>query len=150
MKENNYMDRVTQGVYILGVKEEEKVNFMTAAWLTRISSKPNTILVAVGNTHYTAEMIRRIGSFSVNVLGEGQESLARRCGFVSGRTMDKSKGMNYELVDGMPVICDTSAYLLCRVTGQIEEGDHTLFIGVVENGEKYEKAPLIYDEKTYF
>lgn len=150
MNENRFMDAVTQGVYVLGVKEESKVNFMTAAWLTQVSGNPKKVLVAVGKTHYTAEMISRTGRFAVSVLGEGQEDLARQCGRASGRKADKSQGVEYQLTDELPVIKDSAAYLLCIVTRQIEDGDHVLFVGMVKDGRKYEKKPLVYDEKTYF
>ena len=150
MDRQRYMEALTHGVYLLGVKEGDKTNFMTAAWAAQISSNPKKIIVAVGKTHYTAEMIRRTGKFSVNVLGKDQKELAEKCGFTSGRKTDKAAGTEYELTDGMPVVKDTAAYLLCRAVREIEEGDHVLFIGEVTGGERFEKEPLIYDAAEYF
>lgn len=150
MNENRYMDAVTLGIYLLGVKDDEKVNFMTAAWLTQISSSPKTILVAVGKNHYTAEMIRNAKQFSVNVLAKGQEELAKKCGSVSGRNTDKSAGMDYELEQGVPVVKDTAAVLKCTLEKEIKMGDHVLFAARVEDGCNYGKTPLTYNEKQYF
>ena len=150
MGKNRYMDAVTQGVYILGVKDAAKVNFMTAAWITQVSASPNKVLVAVGQTHFTAEMIRNAGKFTVNVLGEGQEELAKKCGRSSGRNTDKSIGVDYELTDGVPVVKDTAATLYCTLDKEITDGDHVLFISTVKEGKKYDKQPLIDDEAEYF
>lgn len=148
--ETRYMDVLTQGVYLIGVKDSGKINFMTAAWITQISGNPKKILIAVGKNHYTAEMIRRAGIFSVNALAEGQEELARKCGYTSGRKTDKSEGVDYEMEDGVPVVYDTAGYLWCTLTGEIDEGDHVLFIGTVKSGAKMAKKPLVYCEKEYF
>lgn len=150
MNENRFMDAVTQGVYVLGVKDEAKVNFMTAAWLTQVSANPKKVLVAVSKNHYTAEMIRHTGKFTVNVLGKGQEELARKFGSSSGKNTDKSQGADYELKDEQPVLRDTAAYMICTVTRQIEDGDHVLFIGQIKEGRKFDKIPMIYNEKTFF
>ena len=150
MNKDRYMEALTHGVYLLGVKDGEKINFMTAAWAAQVSSNPKKLIVAVGRTHYTAEMIRRTGAFSVNVLPEGQEELAKKCGFASGKNTDKSEGMDYSLINGLPVVKDTAAYLLCHLVRGVEEGDHVLFIGEVTAGERSEKKPLIYDASVYF
>lgn len=150
MKKNRYMDAITQGVYILGVKDAGKINFMTAAWITQVSANPNKLLVAVGKSHFTAEMIRNVREFSVNVLGVGQEALAKKCGSVSGRNTDKSLEVDYEFADGIPVMKDVAARLFCTLDKEIQDEDHILFIAIVKDGQSYEKQSLIYDENEYF
>lgn len=68
----DYMNAITQGVYVIGAKNGEKKNLMTAAWLTQISSRPNQILVAVSAGHYTAEMLQNNAHFTISVLAKGQ------------------------------------------------------------------------------
>ena len=86
----DYMNAITQGVYVIGAKNGEKKNLMTAAWLTQISSRPNQILVAVSAGHYTAEMLQNNAHFTISVLAKGQEEVAKACGFVSGRNAEKT------------------------------------------------------------
>lgn len=150
MDENRYMAALTQGVYVLGVKSGEKINFMTAAWITQVSGNPKKLLVAVSRSHYTAEMIRQAGKFAVNVLAEGQEETAKRFGSSSGRNTDKAAGTSYRMMDGMPVLDDMAAYMTCTLSDEVEDGDHVLFIGTVTGGKNYGKAPLKYDESVYF
>ncbi|WP_346906803.1 flavin reductase family protein [Faecalicatena orotica] len=150
MKKENYMNAITQGVYILGVKDNTKINFMTAAWLTQISSRPNKILVAVAKSHLTADLIHNAGKFAVNILADGQEVLAKKCGSFSGREFDKSIGVDYEMINGTPAINGTAGYLHCELTSEIEDTDHVLFLAEVKDGEKYQKLSLRYDESYYF
>lgn len=148
--EKKNMDVVTQGVYLIGVKDDEKVNFMTAAWTTQISANPKTILVAVGKKHFTAEMIRKAGKFSINALAEGQEMIAKKCGYTSGRNTDKSVGIDYVLEEGVPIIKETAGYLSCVLKKELDEGDHILFVGTVTDGIKNDLPALIYKEKEFF
>ena len=112
----NYMDALTQGVYLIGVKNAEKVNFMTAAWITQVSGDPKENPTGSWEKHYTAEMIRKAGKFSINVLRAGQEELAKKCGYTSGKNMDKSKDMDYCIGDGVPVVNGTAGHLWCTLT----------------------------------
>ncbi len=77
---------------------------MTAAWVAQAASRPKMITVAVGKNHYTAGMIDKTGRFSVNVLKSGQEELAKQCGYKSGRNVDKSENIDYEMKDGLPAV----------------------------------------------
>ena len=84
------------------------------------------------------------------MLAKGQEELAKKCGSASGRSADKSAGMDYELEQEVPVVKDTAAVLMCTLEKEIEMGDHVLFAAKVEGGCNYGKTPLIYNEKQYF
>ena len=150
MEEKGIMEALTHGVYLIGAKDGEKINFMTAAWAAQLSANPKKITVAIGKTHYTAEMISKTGRFSLNVLKAGQEELAKRCGYTSGRSTDKSRGIEYVIEEDIPIVKNTAAYLQCRLIRSIDTGDHMLVIAEVTGGENYGEEPLIYDEKVYF
>ncbi|MGX8702577.1 flavin reductase family protein [Caproiciproducens sp.] len=145
------MRQISQGVYILGVKTEHRENLMTAAWLTQISDHPNTLLVAVAKSHYTAALIEVAGAFSVSILAAGQEDVARKCGFVSGRDVDKLDGIEITRFNsGAPLIVGAAAHLNCQLTTEIDVGDHMLFVGGVTAAEVFERQPLIYHNDDYF
>lgn len=149
-KFSDAMRTVTQGVYVLGVDDGEKKNLMTAAWLTQISSKPS-LLVAVGSTHYTAEMIRRCGHFAVSVMAAGQTQTADHCGKRSGRRTDKLEAVDVSLSSkGDPLVNGAAAHLECEVTQIIDTHDHVLFCADVVAAEKYSDDVLIYDEQVFF
>jgi len=85
LKINETIRLLVHGVYIIGVKHEEKINGMTAAWVSKVSSNPPMVSVAIGKKHYTAKLIPKAKSFSVNFLFPNQKELAKKCGFISGK-----------------------------------------------------------------
>ena len=136
----DYMNAITQGVYVIGAKNGEKKNLMTAAWLTQISSRPNQILVAVSAGHYTAEMLQNNAHFTISVLAKGQEEVAKACGFVSGRNAEKTElvACIYDEKD-CPIVKDSAAYMIC-----------VLFAAEVLDGENSGKEPMVYHKADFF
>ncbi|MEY8522259.1 flavin reductase family protein [Lachnospiraceae bacterium 38-10] len=149
---NNYMSVITQGVYVIGAEDGNGgKNLMTAAWVTQVSSRPNQVLAAVSAGHYTASLLEENPFFTLSVLGEGQEDVAKICGFKSGRNTDKTQLTACSCKwRELPEIEGAAAVLYCEVKKVIKEGDHVLFIGEVLSGETGGKKPLIYDAKYYF
>jgi flavin reductase (DIM6/NTAB) family NADH-FMN oxidoreductase RutF len=147
----NYMNSITQGVYVIGSKNDSCTNLMTAAWLTQVSSRPDTVLVAVSAGHYTAEIMQENPNIVISVLAEGQEDIAKACGFVSGRKKDKTALVPCRLNEkGLPEILEAAAILKCRVKKVFKEGDHILFLAEAEDGLCSGKSPLIYHSAVYF
>jgi len=145
------LDLLTHGVYIIGVKYGTKINGMTAAWVTQVSVQPPMISVAVGKSHYTSELISKAKSFSVNILSTEQMELARKCGFSSGRDQDKlqEEEISYPAT-GSPILSNCAAYLDCKLSHQIEVGDHILFIGTVIKANSKNQPVLIYRSGDFF
>lgn len=145
----NPMDALTQGVYLIGVRADDVRNLMTAAWVTQISSR--AVLIAVGKSHYTAELIRQAGHFSISVLAEGQREIAKQCGTVSGRNVDKLSGLSLvESQTGDPMLSNAVARISCRVM-QIETVlDHILICGEVIDAELLGGEPMQYRAWEFF
>jgi flavin reductase (DIM6/NTAB) family NADH-FMN oxidoreductase RutF len=124
---------------------------MTAAWVSQVSSQPSMVSVAIGKSHYTAELIPKTTSFSVNILSTKQMKLAEECGFVSGRNQDKLQGeeISYQAT-GAPILNNCVAYLDCKLTQQLEMGDHILFIGTVIQAGSNNQPVLIYRSGDFF
>jgi hypothetical protein len=60
--------RLTQGVYVVGVAHGEKRNAFTAAWVMQVSYDPLLLALSI-NSNHSAYWLRKEGrSFSVNVL----------------------------------------------------------------------------------
>lgn len=146
------LKRTTNGVYIIGSKYGEKVNAMTAVWLTRLSFTPQLLGVAVGKSRFTHHMIEESGVFSVSVLGPEQLALSRHFGLQSGRDTDKFVDIPYlTKVTGAPILQKALAYFDCKVVSNHETGDHTLFVGeVLEGAISGEGEPAIYKKKEIF
>ncbi len=126
---------------------------MTAAWVMKASFNPPLVTVSISPQRYTYELIARSGYFSLNILAEGQEDIARHFGFRSGRDTDKLQGIAWHKGEktGAPILDDVSAWVECRVIKSIEVGDHILFVGEIINSRmKGEFTPLLYRRKDYY
>jgi len=132
------------GVYILTARDGERLNGMTAAWVSQVSFRPLLVMVSVAPERYTHELIERSGYFAVNSLERRQTELARGFGFRSGRKVDKLAGVKHHAAPhGSPVLDEAVAWLECRVVDRIKAGDHTLFIGEVVAGEALSDKELL-------
>lgn len=142
---------ITLGTYVIGTKYGDRENLMTAAWLTQVSSNPASLAIAIGKTHYTAELIDCAGCFSVSILTEIQHDIAIRCGFTSGRNTNKMMNeiTNYSK-NSMPVIQDAAAYLDCQVVNKIDANDHVLYIAKVIDAELKSRNTLTYNFDIFF
>ena len=144
---------ISQGVYIITVRTKEKINGMTAAWVSQVSLNPLMLMVSIAPARHTHNLIKESGYFAINVLAEEQENLANYFGFQSGRNVDKFKDKNYfDAPKGSPILKDAFAFFECKVADTFKAGDHTLFIGEVLTAKIFEsdKKPLIFNWNDYF
>ena len=144
---------IPQGVYVITVRHQDKINGMTAAWVGQVSFRPRMLAVAIAPERYTYELLKESGIFAINVLGEGQVELAKHFGFKSGRETDKFAGIEYQTaLKGSPVLKEAIAYFECQVSCTCETGDHVIFAGeVVDHGILKEGVkPLLFRWDDYF
>lgn len=144
--------KIIQGVYVISTRLDDKVNAMTAAWVSRASFEPPLVTVAIGKARYTYEMIVKSGVFAVNVLSNEHISVGKHFGLKSGRKSDKFAGIDYETKStGSPILKECTAWMDCRVISSIDAGDHVVFVGeIVDGGVVSGKDTLIYDKETFF
>jgi flavin reductase (DIM6/NTAB) family NADH-FMN oxidoreductase RutF len=144
---------VPTGVSIVTVRSGDKINGMTAAWVTQVSFKPPMIAVSIAPQRYTHGLIKESGCFCINALPVESMDVAKHFGFKSGRKTDKFKGVSYtDALKGSPVLESAYAYAECEVVHTYEAGDHTLFIGsVIDSAQLKEGAsPLIFRWNDFF
>ena len=144
---------ITHGVYIVTTRTKEKVNGMTAAWISQVSMNPVMLMVSVAPARYTHGLIKESGYFAINVLAEGQEGLAQSFGFRSGRKHDKFQNIPYfDAPNGSPILQDAMAYFECKLINDFSAGDHSLFIGQVVEAKmsKSDQEALIFRWDDYF
>jgi flavin reductase (DIM6/NTAB) family NADH-FMN oxidoreductase RutF len=143
------LHRLTNGVYVVGVAHEQRVNAFTAAWITQVSFDPLLLALSIQPGCASYPLLRQSGRFAVSVLGQGQVEAARHFGTVSGRDVDKLAGSRWRRGSlGAPVIEDALAFFECRVDSVTAAGDHMLVLGKVEAGGVLDEQaiPLRYDE----
>jgi flavin reductase (DIM6/NTAB) family NADH-FMN oxidoreductase RutF len=78
--------RVTQGVYVVGVAHGEARDAFTAEWIMQVSYDPLLLALSINPTHSSYLLLKESLSFSVNVLKKDQLGLARHYGRSPGPT----------------------------------------------------------------
>ncbi len=144
---------ILQGVYIITARYDDKLNGMTAAWVSQVSFNPLLLAVSVAPERYTYELIKASERFCVNVLGRQGTELAEKFGFTSGRYTDKFKDIQYSLSrNQLPVLRDAIAYFECELVNEFEVGDHFLLVGkVTDYGVlNLDDEPLRFRWEDYF
>lgn len=103
---------------------------LTATAVCSVSLEPPLVLVSVDQTSRTHRGLEASRIYAVNLLGAGQEELATR---FAGKEADKFRDLETgTAVTGAPVLEESLGFLDCAVTRKVPAGDHTLFIGRVE------------------
>jgi flavin reductase (DIM6/NTAB) family NADH-FMN oxidoreductase RutF len=144
---------ISHGVYIITVRTKERINGMTAAWVSQVSMNPLLLMVSIAPARFTHDLIKESGYFAINVLDEETMNYGAVFGFKSGRKADKFQNIShFDAPDGSPVLNDALAYFECKVADILRAGDHNLFIGEVVAAKllKGDKEPLIFHWDDYF
>jgi flavin reductase (DIM6/NTAB) family NADH-FMN oxidoreductase RutF len=127
--------RLTQGVYVVGVAHGEVRNAFTAAWVMQLSFDALLLALSI-DPHHSSYGRLRDGrrAFSVNVLKKGQLELAAHYG---GRAGPDNKLALMEWTTGriwVPLLLESLAWFECQVVGEHAAGDHVLVLGKVIDG----------------
>ena len=135
------------GVYAVGVAHGERRDVFTAAWVMQASFEPLLLTLSINPHNASYELLHAGGSFTVNVLKQSQQDLARRFGTRSGRDEDKLAGIRWRAgKTGAPILQDSLAYFECTLAGRHRAGDHELVLGRVVSGDVLDPnaTPLTY------
>jgi flavin reductase (DIM6/NTAB) family NADH-FMN oxidoreductase RutF len=125
--------RMTTGVYVVGVAAGERRNAFTAAWVMPVSFQPVMLTLSINPRHSSYALLKEGGVFSINVLGREQIAMAARFGAPADTC--KLASVNWRTgKTGAPLLEDAVARFECRVSGELRAGDHVLVLGRVVDG----------------
>jgi flavin reductase (DIM6/NTAB) family NADH-FMN oxidoreductase RutF len=139
--------RLTQGVYVVGVAHGELHNAFTAAWVMQVSFNPLLLALSIDPHHSSYRLLKEGRAFSVNVLKKGQLDLAEH--FAQPASADKLAGRQWAMGrTGLPLLPEALAWFECRLVDEHPAGDHMLVLGSVIGGKQLdsEAEPLSYRE----
>ena len=120
--------RLTQGVYVVGVAHGQARNAFTAAWVMQVSFDPLLLALSINPQHSSYALLKQGGAFSVNVLKKGQLDLAAHF----GRPARADKLASIEWTEGRtgaPLLQGCLAWFECRLVSEHPAGDHVLVLG---------------------
>ncbi|MFC8244803.1 flavin reductase family protein [Streptomyces chartreusis] len=122
------MSRLPSGVSVITTRVDDGPVGMTASSVTALSLDPLQLLVCIGNHLFTRQAISQNGSFGVSILGEESKDLAKK--FASKG--DRFAGVEFDDHDGVPMLRNVIASVVCEVAAELPGGDHTIFVGNVK------------------
>ncbi|WP_188456936.1 flavin reductase family protein [Virgibacillus oceani] len=136
----NAMGKFATGVTIITTKTSTETRGMTANAFMSVSLNPKLITISIDNNAYMLEKIKTSGKFAVNILSDQQQHISMH---FAGQKKEKSR-VDFDLINGVPVIKDSLASIVCDLDRSYEVGDHTLFIGKVVELNLKDGDPLTF------
>ena len=138
----NAFRNLSYGVYVISTWDGSRPTGCTANSVMQITSDPPTVAISINHNNYTNQCIDKTGKFAVSVLGEETTPIIiGTFGFRSGKDVNKFDSVRYEIREGMPVIKESCAYIVCEVINRMETETHTVFLGKVSD------ADILSDDK---
>lgn len=130
-------------------------NVMTADWVSPVSFDPPLLIVSVGKTRFTHELIKQSKEFVVAIPSAKMISSVLKCGSVSGRKMkDKFEYSGLKRKKSrfvkIPSIEGAARNIECKLVDAFDAGDHTIFVGKILNIEKTDAFLLFHAEDGFF
>ncbi|MEG2233805.1 MAG: flavin reductase [Oscillospiraceae bacterium] len=142
----NAFRALSYGLYIVTAMDGDRPVGCTANSAMQITSDPATIALSINHDNYTNGCIAKSGKFAISIIGEKSDStLIGGFGFKSSKDTDKFEKVSHEFKDGVPVITDCCAYIVCKVINKMETATHTVFLGeVIDADVLSQKDPMTY------
>ena len=139
--------RLTQGVYLVGVSHGDRRNAFTAAWVMQVSFDPLLLALSINPRHSSYALLKEGSAFGINVLKKGQLDLAD---FFGQSARADKLALTEWTTDrtGLPLLRDALAWFECQVVSEHPAGDHMLVLGKVIDGKllDVEAEPMCYRE----
>ncbi|MGO9907430.1 MAG: flavin reductase family protein [Solirubrobacteraceae bacterium] len=133
------MGRFATGVTVVTTVERGAAHGMTANGFLSVSLRPPLVLVSLGRCKMN-ELLPRSGRYGVSVLSHDQHHFAAH--FAAQKAAPVEPTFSWQ--DGVPLLEDALAHLVCRVVDVHRAGDHVLWIGEVEYLAHRDAEPLLF------
>ncbi|MDD1724099.1 MAG: flavin reductase family protein [Methanospirillum sp.] len=120
-------------VTLVGSMVNDRSNFMTVAFISRVNMNPPLISMGLNKQSATREAVFKHRTFSVNFPSAGMVAETDYCGIASGKTTDKSGLFKvfYGKSPYAPMISECPLSFECTVVETHEFATHTCFIGEI-------------------
>ena len=145
------MGQFATGVTVVTTRLGDELHGMTANAVTSLSLDPLLVLVCVDRSADTHDILARSGVFALNILSHEQAELSTRSANKDTDTAHRLDEVPHRFAaTGSPILEGCLAYLDCRVVAQYPGGDHTIFVGQVDDAASVgDGPPLIFYRGRY-
>lgn len=126
---------IPYGLYILTAEGKDgKIAAATVNWVTQTAFQPPLVVVGVKADSGAHAIIKESKTFALNILGKDQKgqaftffkTLEREGNSIGGEPFHKGSL-------GAPILENVPAFVECKLVDTIEKGDHSVFIGEVQD-----------------
>ncbi|MET0375990.1 MAG: flavin reductase family protein [Rhizorhabdus sp.] len=144
------MRRLATTIALITAGRDDSCTGMAATAVVSVTADPPTLLIAVNRTASIHPVLSASERFCVNLLADRHQDLV---GIFSGKKkgLERFEGGGWTPgADGVLVLDDALASLMCRITQTVDVSTHTLFIGEVENVINHDEiTPLVWVDGTF-
>ena len=133
------------GVSLITTLEKDgSTHGMTANGIASVSLEPMLVMVCVGHNANTFPIIEETGRYGINILSESQRDIGEFYASSANQGNEKFESDFTTSKTGIPFVNNALASMDCKVVKAHREGDHTIFIGSVEEIQVNEGKPLMF------
>jgi flavin reductase (DIM6/NTAB) family NADH-FMN oxidoreductase RutF len=127
------MRHLTGGVSVITAGRGRNISGMTVTSVSSLSVDPPALIVSINREASSWPLIRRYGTFGVNILTSDQIDVAERFTGKGGlKGADRFAGAEWATrASGSPLLVDALAAIDCEVEDIIERHSHAIVIGRV-------------------
>jgi flavin reductase (DIM6/NTAB) family NADH-FMN oxidoreductase RutF len=142
------LGRFASGVTVITARGDDGNDHgMTVSAFCSVSLEPPIVLASIWEGAEMWAVLQKTEHFGVNILASEQEAISRRFAEHEG---DRFDGIGYSRgTSGVALLDGALAYAECRVIARHVAGDHTLFLGEVDDAAVRGDRPLLYYRGGY-
>ncbi len=142
------LGRFASGVTVVTTRDADgRLHGITVSAFCSVSLEPPLVLVCIEKSAGSHHAFQAEKAFVVNLLNENQQHISDR---FASHISDKFAGVSYHSgIEDLPVLDDALANLECVLKYAYEAGDHTIFVGEIENARVADGEPLLYFHSKY-
>jgi flavin reductase (DIM6/NTAB) family NADH-FMN oxidoreductase RutF len=141
--------RLASAVAVVTCRDGERRHAMTATAVNAMSMQPPSMIVCVNRSTAFHAAISGADTFAINILHRGQVQISMGCGG-KVRGEDRFHSAAWAEENGVPVLPDAQASIVCAKRDRFDYGSHTIFLGRVTSvGIHGGVDPLIYVDGHY-
>ena len=124
-----------------------QIQGLTANAFTSVSLEPPLLLISVDKKAESWPAFEESRVFTVNILADDQEGLSRKFAVSGG---NKFEGVAYRIgANAAPILEGALAYIECTLYAAYDGGDHSIYLGEVQQAEIREGKPLVFYRGGY-
>ncbi len=142
------MASLPTGVTIVATSGDDGPAGATANAVSSLSIDPMLMLACLDRGSRTLLAVQAADRFSISVLHDGQEGVARS--FATKKPVtEKWAGVAWSEREGLPAIDDALLWVACELRDVIAAGDHVILTGAVTDLTTAAGRPLVFHGGDY-